>query len=100
MTATTPSKKLSGTPRGRNAPRHGELFWGASGVAAMARAAPRISHDRPQVSRSTARREIAAIRQLYRLNRELATDVSQLQRKRLRRESALMAFAILALAGI
>jgi hypothetical protein len=66
----------------------------------MARAAPRISHDRPQVSRSTARREIAAIRQLYRLNRELATDVSQLQRKRLRRESALMAFAILALAGI
>ena len=66
----------------------------------MARAAPRITHHRPLVSRSTARREVAAVRRLYRLNRERATDVAELERKRRRRESALMAFAVLALAGI
>jgi phage tail tape-measure protein len=59
----------------------------------MARAVPKIRHDRPQISRSTARREIAAVRHLYRLNKELATDAAELERKRLLRASALMAFA-------
>ena len=62
----------------------------------MARAAPRIRHDRPPVSRSTARRDIAAVRQLYCLNREFAG--AELERKRRPHLNALMAFAILALA--
>jgi hypothetical protein len=59
----------------------------------MARAVPNIRQDRRQISRSTARREIAAIRQLYRLNKELTTDVAELERKHSLRASALMAFA-------
>jgi hypothetical protein len=66
----------------------------------MARAAPRITHHRPVVSRSTARREVAAVRQLYRLNRELATDVTELEQKRRLRANALMASAVLAFAVI
>jgi hypothetical protein len=61
----------------------------------MARVVPKIRRDRPQVSRSTARREIAAVRQLYRLNQnqERATDVAELERKRRLRGSALMVIA-------
>jgi hypothetical protein len=66
----------------------------------MARAVPKIRHDRPQISRSTARREIAAVRHLYRLNKELATDAAELERKRLLRASALMAFAGLVIGAL
>jgi hypothetical protein len=66
----------------------------------MARAAPRTRYDPPPVRRQTARREVAAVRQLYRLNRELATDVAELKRKRRVRENALWAFAVLALAVV
>jgi hypothetical protein len=59
----------------------------------MTRVVPKIRRDRPRVSRSTARREIAAVRQLYRLNQELATDVAELERKRRLRASALMVIA-------
>jgi hypothetical protein len=69
-------------------------------ATAMARAAPRTRHDTPHVRPQTARREVAAVRQLYRLNRELATDIAELQRKRRVRENALWAFAVLALAAM
>src|SRR5947209_2198700 len=79
-------------------------MWGFCGVrkraTAMARAAPRTRHDTPHVRPQTARREVAAVRQLYRLNRELATDIAELQRKRRVRENALWAFAVLALAAM
>ena|SRR5438132_1629560 len=66
----------------------------------MARAAPKIRHHRPLISRSTGRREVTAVRQLYRLNREFATDVAGLEREGRLRASTLMAFSVLALAVI
>jgi predicted exporter len=66
----------------------------------MAPAVLRTRHKHPHVSRPTARREVAAVRRLYRLNREFATDVAELQRKHRLRENALVAFAVLALAVV
>jgi hypothetical protein len=63
----------------------------------MARATPKIRHERPHISRPIAPRQRVAIRRLYRLNREFATDVVELQRKRRLRENALMASAVLGL---
>ena len=48
--------------------------------------------------RADARREVAAVRHLYRLHRELATDIAGLERRRRLRTDALMAVAVLVLA--
>jgi hypothetical protein len=45
-----------------------------------------------------ARRDVAAVRRLYRLHRELATDLAALERRRRLRADALMAVAVLLLA--
>ena len=47
----------------------------------MARATLKIKADSPYARRPTDRRQLA-VRQLYRLNREFATDVAKLARKR------------------
>jgi hypothetical protein len=62
------------------------------------RAETRITSDDVQGTRADARREVAAVRQLYRLHRELATDLAELQRRRRLRADALMALAMLVLA--
>jgi hypothetical protein len=48
-------------------------------------------------ARTDARRDVVAVRQLYQLHRELATDLAEFQRRRLRAD-ALMAVAVLLLA--
>ena len=64
----------------------------------MLRAETRIWPDDVHGTRADARREVAAVRQLYRLHRELATDLAELQRRRRVRADALMALAVLVIA--
>lgn len=64
----------------------------------MLRAETRIWPDDVHGTRADARREVAAVRQLYRLHRELATDLAELQRRRRLRADALMALAVLVIA--
>jgi hypothetical protein len=61
------------------------------------RAATHVTPDEAHAGRAEARRDVAAVRQLYRLHRELATDFAQLQRRRRLRADALMALAVLLL---
>jgi hypothetical protein len=62
------------------------------------RAATSITPDEAHSARADARREVAAVRHLYRLHRELATDFAELRRRRRVRADALMALAVLVLA--
>lgn len=49
-------------------------------------------------ARADARRDVVAVRQLYRLHRELATDLAELERRRSLRADVLIAVAVLLLA--
>jgi hypothetical protein len=62
------------------------------------RAATNITADEAHSARADARREVAAVRHLYRLHRELATDLGELERRRRLRADALIALAVLLLA--
>jgi hypothetical protein len=62
------------------------------------RAGTKIGPDDVHSRRADVRREVVAFRQLYRLHRELATDLAELQRRRRLRADALMALAVLLLA--
>jgi ferric-dicitrate binding protein FerR (iron transport regulator) len=62
------------------------------------RAATNITPDEAHSSRADAWREVAAVRHLYRLHRELATDLAELRRRRRLRADALIALAVLVLA--
>jgi|RhiMetdeSRZDD1v2_1073273.scaffolds.fasta_scaffold3112740_2 hypothetical protein len=62
----------------------------------MPRATLKIGPDSPYVRRPNDRRQLA-IRRLYRLNREFATDVAELNGKRRFLENGLIAVAALGL---
>jgi hypothetical protein len=62
------------------------------------RAATHVTFDEAHGGRAEARRAVVAVRQLYRLHRELATDLGELERRRRLRADALMALAVLLLA--
>jgi hypothetical protein len=62
------------------------------------RAETRIRSDGVHGTRADARREVVAVRQLYRLHRECAIDLAELRRRRQLRADTLMALAVLLLA--
>jgi hypothetical protein len=62
------------------------------------RAATNVTPDETHSARADARREVAAVRHLYRLHREVATDLAELRRRGRLRADALMALAVLVLA--
>ena len=62
------------------------------------RAATHIALHEAHGGRADARRDVVVVRQLYRLHRELATDLTGLERRHRLRTDALMAVAVLLLA--